>query len=85
MLTEWMDDAACLDVEDSEIFFDKYLQSEEIIEQVQNLCASCPVRIQCVNYGVYTKATGVWGGRWLQGGKIVKKLDLIVAQYFDKD
>lgn len=80
-----MEDANCNEIDDPEKFFDRYLQSEETMLEVQNLCSLCPVKIQCINYGIYTKATGVWGGRWLQNGKVVKRLEMIVSEYFDRD
>lgn len=33
------------------------------------VCADCPVRAQCLTYGLATKSTGVWGGEWLDPWK----------------
>jgi len=82
MLTDWMDSANCKNIDNPEKFFDLYLESEEVMDEVQGLCTICPVKIQCVNYGIFTKATGVWGGRWLSAGKIVRKLDIASSNYF---
>lgn len=84
MLHDWMDYANCADgtEEDAEKFFDRYLESEETVREVQALCTACAVKLECYNYGTYMKATGVWGGHWLQNGKIVKKVENILSDYF---
>jgi hypothetical protein len=85
MLSDWMDSAHCYGSEDPEKFFDKYLSSEDVVREVQALCKTCPVKTQCFNYGTYMKATGVWGGRWLQNGKVVKKIEKILSDYYWTD
>lgn len=78
-----MENGLCVPEEiDSEDFFDNYLESENVALEVHKLCKRCPVRIQCLNYGVQTKSMGIWGGRWLQNGKTVKKKELIINDYF---
>lgn len=85
MLTDWMDLASCKNIDNPEKFFDLYLESEEAVAEVQDLCIVCPVRIHCLNYGIYMKAVGVWGGRWLSGGKVIKKMNVASSSYFWKD
>jgi hypothetical protein len=68
-----------------ENFFDKYLESESIAVEVARLCKSCRVKTICGNYGVQTKSTGVWGGRWLQYGKVIRDKELILSQYYERE
>lgn len=83
MLWNWTRYAAC-DGEDTEKFFDKYLKDEEVAIEVGAICASCPVRVECFNTGIDTKSTGIWGGHWLQGGRVIRQKELILNEYFDE-
>jgi hypothetical protein len=87
MLSDWMDYANCGggSEEDAEKFFDRYLESEETVREVHVMCTSCPVNTECFNFGTHMKATGVWGGRWLQNGRVVKKIENILSDYFWRD
>jgi hypothetical protein len=85
MLSDWMELANCQNIDDPEKFFDKYLESDEVVEEVHTLCVTCPVRVQCLNYAVAMKATGVWGGKWLQNGSTVKKMEQVLSQYYWTD
>jgi hypothetical protein len=53
-------------------FFDDYLRSLEVFNQVNDLCMECQVRDICFRYGETTKSTGVWGGKWLSFGQVVQ-------------
>lgn len=79
-----MELAACRE-SNPEDFFDNYLESEEVVATVAELCRSCQVRRQCLNFGVSTKSVGVWGGRWLSNGRMVKKKETIINDYFWRD
>jgi hypothetical protein len=81
MNTSWMDSALCNGMP-LHYFFDGYLESEEVAINVKSICDACKVRVPCQNYGVRTKSTGVWGGRWLQNGKIIKDKELVIDEYF---
>lgn len=83
MLWSWTTRAAC-DGLDTEKFFDKYLQDEGVAIEVGLICGVCPVKRQCLNAGMDTKSTGIWGGHWLQGGKVIRQKELILNEYFDK-
>ena len=71
---EWKDDAACLGY-DTNLFFDKYEESEEFRPGIDNLCAGCPVARQCFAVGVSQKEWGVWGGIYLENGKISREFN----------
>lgn len=70
MSAEWITEALC-EGEDVNLFFDDYLSSEEAFNYVNKLCAECPVKTACLNFGMGTKSVGVWGGELLQQGVIV--------------
>lgn len=85
MITDWMKFGSCVGSPDPERYFDKYLKNPTVALQVQKMCVDCPVRTECFNYGVTSKSTGVWGGLWLQTGKVIKKLDSILSSYYWED
>lgn len=80
-MTIWMEDAKCRENEMPLVyFFEDYLRSREIYDLVNSTCRACPVRTICLNYGKNMKSTGVWGGRWLQNGVIVKTITKTVVE-----
>ena len=66
---KWKDDAACLDY-DTNLFFDKYEEDENLRPAIDKLCSSCPVSTTCFAVGVSQKEWGVWGGIYLENGQI---------------
>jgi len=69
----WMDSAKCNEKEmPLDFFFEGYLKSRHVYDVVNATCKECPVQAACLNYGKITKSTGVWGGKWLQNGVVVK-------------
>lgn len=68
----WKDDSACLNY-DVNFFFDKYEEDEELRPAIDNLCAGCPLARQCFAVGVSQKEWGVWGGIYLENGKISRE------------
>ena len=65
----WKDDAACLDY-DTNIFFDKYEEDVVLRPAVDKVCLACPVKRECFAAGIGGKEYGVWGGVFLDEGKI---------------
>jgi hypothetical protein len=37
-------------------------QQKLVIEIAKNICKSCPIRAQCLDYATSTKVYGIWGG-----------------------
>jgi len=57
--TDWYDDAACRDA-DTELFFPV---SDAHAADAKAICASCPVREDCLEFALETRSPeGVWGG-----------------------
>jgi len=57
--TDWFDDAACRDV-DTDVFFPV---SEAESGAAKAVCATCPVREQCLEFALEARpGDGVWGG-----------------------
>jgi WhiB family redox-sensing transcriptional regulator len=57
--TPWFDDAACRGV-DTDVFFPV---SDAHADEAKAICATCPVREQCLEFALETRpAEGVWGG-----------------------
>jgi hypothetical protein len=56
-------------------FFEKYEDDTEHRRKVDAMCASCPVRKQCFAVGVSQKEWGVWGGVYLESGKISREFN----------
>lgn len=69
---DWKNDASCKNF-DTEFFFDKYEEDVKLRPAIDALCSKCPVARQCFATGVSTKAYGVWGGVYLENGKISKE------------
>jgi len=65
----WVSEALCAG-SDTELFFDKYEDDQSIAMDIDRLCLSCPVAKQCFEYGVQTESYGVWGGVFLNDGKL---------------
>jgi len=57
------------------MFFDKYEESNQIKIAVDKICSECPVRRQCLAVGVSRQEWGVWGGIYLEKGKISKDMN----------
>lgn len=70
----WKDRALCLDY-DTNIFFDKYEEDEDLRLAIDKLCSGCPVAKHCFAVGVSQKEWGVWGGIYLEGGVISKEFN----------
>lgn len=71
---EWKDNGLCRDY-DTNMFFDKYEESETLRPAIDKLCASCPVRRQCFAVGVSQKEWGVWGGVYVENGKVSREFN----------
>lgn len=71
---EWKDEASCQGY-DTNLFFDKYEEDLSLRPALDSLCASCPVSKQCFAVGVSQKEWGVWGGIYLEGGKISREFN----------
>jgi WhiB family redox-sensing transcriptional regulator len=60
MTQDWRFDASCRDV-DPEIFF-PVSAKPEFAREALAICATCPVREQCLSWALEIGADGVWGG-----------------------
>jgi hypothetical protein len=69
---EWKDEAACRGY-DTNLFFDKYEDDPSLRKAVDSICSGCPVAKQCFAVGVSQKEWGVWGGIYLENGKISRE------------
>ena len=69
---KWKDLSNCLDYEVN-IFFDRYEEEEQSRRAVEELCGSCPVARQCFAVGISQKEWGIWGGIYLENGKISRE------------
>ena len=55
----WSDQAACRGT-DTEIFYPANAEEEA---EALSICATCPVRAQCLEYAIHNRETyGIWGG-----------------------
>ncbi len=70
----WKDDAKCLDY-DTNLFFDKYEDEETLRSAVDKICLSCPVLKTCFAVGISGKEWGVWGGVYMENGKISREFN----------
>jgi hypothetical protein len=70
----WKDKGSCFEY-DTNIFFEKYEDEIELRFAVDNLCSKCPVSKTCFAYGISGKEWGIWGGVYLEDGKISKEFN----------
>lgn len=71
---EWKDSASCKDY-DVNLFFDKYEEEVNIRPAISSICSGCPVARKCFAIGVSQKEWGVWGGIYLENGKISREFN----------
>ncbi|NCX05407.1 MAG: WhiB family transcriptional regulator [Actinobacteria bacterium] len=36
--------------------------------EAKKICSTCPVKVECLEYGIDTKSYGIWGGITLRNG-----------------
>lgn len=59
----WMDFAACGNAIDPEIFFQDHERDLVRLAQAKAVCATCPVRAECLQYALDEEIWhGMWGG-----------------------
>lgn len=84
---KWVDQAACLG-KDTEMFFSLYENygvdiildpdgepDPEYRKDIDAFCQLCPAQPQCLATGVSRKESGVWGGVYLDNGKISREFN----------
>jgi hypothetical protein len=71
---EWKDNASCKDY-DVNLFFDTYEENLDLRPAIDKLCSECPIARQCFAVGISQKEWGVWGGVYLEGGKISREFN----------
>jgi hypothetical protein len=67
-------DRLCLGM-DTNLFFEKYEEDNTVSISVDSLCSRCPSQRKCLAYGVSNQEWGVWGGVYLEQGKISKEFN----------
>lgn len=68
----WKDQGSCVSY-DVNLFFDKYEESEKLRPAVESICAACPVARMCFAVGISQKEYGIWGGVYLEKGKVSRE------------
>lgn len=68
----WKEKGSCVGY-DTNLFFDKYEEDEVLRPAIDKLCSECPVAKICFAVGISNKEWGVWGGVYLENGKISKE------------
>lgn len=51
-------------------FYEEYESDPVVAELMDGICLSCPVRASCLREGVENKEYGLWGGVYLDNGKV---------------
>jgi hypothetical protein len=70
----WKDEALCKG-DDVNLFFDTYEENIDVRKEVDSLCSICPMARICFAVGVSQKAYGVWGGVYLDRGKVSREFN----------
>lgn len=67
----WQDNAACLGMyqeSGEDLFFPPFSEGRipagqaARVREAKKVCATCPVKKQCLRYALRNNCTGVWGG-----------------------
>lgn len=66
---KWYQLAACKNM-DINYFYDSYEADQETARQIDQMCLHCPVISYCYDEGVSNKEKGVWGGVYLNLGRV---------------
>ena len=66
---KWYNLAACINMRIN-WFYDDYESDKELAKQVDQICLHCPVIKQCYKEGVSNKEKGVWGGIYMDLGRV---------------
>lgn len=56
-------------------FFEGYETDKVIARNVDEMCLSCPVARQCLDFGRDTKSYGVFGGVYLENGRTSRSMN----------
>jgi hypothetical protein len=57
-------------------FYDDYESDKEVAKQIDQVCLHCPVVKQCHAEGVANKEKGVWGGIYMDLGRVDKQYNV---------
>lgn len=68
---DWNHLAACAGI-DTNLFYDKYENDISIAKNVDEMCLACPVISICYEAGINNNEDGVWGGIYLNAGRLDK-------------
>lgn len=68
----WKNKGSCVNY-DVNLFFDKYEENEQLRPAIEKICSECPVARTCFAVGISQKEYGVWGGVYLEKGKISRE------------
>lgn len=72
----WQESGNCHGCDDIDFSFDPYHGKKPTKHQLsikQEFCDDdCPVRGKCLIFGIETKSTGLFGGEFLDEGKVLK-------------
>lgn len=76
----WTDDAACRNDADPDRWFPNGVPTVEELDELRQVCESCPVRVSCAKHAIKVKATyGVWAGFFIDPTEAGKSRKSIAA------
>lgn len=85
----WADQAACRGTDPDVFFPERGDRGQRPAAEARRLCASCPVRVECLDYAIQAKERwGIWGGLTATELRRARKLNrergLTAAQILDR-
>lgn len=66
---EWYHLSVCLNMS-TNWFFDDYENDPVFAANMDTICESCPVRRMCLREGIENQEYGLWGGVFLNNGRM---------------
>jgi hypothetical protein len=77
---KWYQFAACNNME-TNWFYDNYETDVHVAKQTDNVCLHCPVAKRCLAEGISNREFGVWGGVYLNLGRVDKSANSHKTEY----
>jgi len=68
----WQSDAACRGLGPA-LFFPELGHDRDVPKMAKAICADCPVRSECLEYGIHERF-GIWGGLAIKERRVVLAL-----------
>lgn len=74
---DWTDHAACRGHDPNKFFPSR---GTPVSSAIRNLCKGCPVRTDCLEFGIRWPVLGIWGGKAVRERRCLRLQRLLEAE-----